>query len=728
MIAKEVAARKGPGSFSGLVTYLLAARGKDERVGHVQATNCFGADAESAVLEVLNTQGYNQRARDKSYHLILSFREAEISPEVLHAIEDRACDALGFGGHQRLSVVHHDTDHLHVHVAINRVHPTRHTVHCPSFSKLALDKACAQLEADYGLVADRHRINGREHVVGAAEALRDRLRVIAPELDTARSWSELHETARSHGVELKLRGAGLVFVEAEGATVRASSLSRRLSKATLERRLGPFEGEVSSVEPQRGARRAPDSERLSGEGTLIGGVQRRCGAELSAATGWQELHEVARAHGLTLKARGNGLVFVDARGRAIKASSVSRNLSKPALERRFGSPFEPAPHADRPQTSGLAYERQPEGRGMTPALYARYATERDQTRLARTEALQRLRTEHARERAALRNSTKRRWAAAKLMMRGPMSAKIWSLNVKLANRRDCERLRQRHREALRAVAERHRSDGWLGWLQRQARQGDMEALTVLRARASRREPSRNSVLAPALTAVLNEQIEGIELRSVMPTGTLIYRVPNATVRDDGTQLCLSEVSAPAAEALLKIARAQYGRRIGVRGNDAFRIELVRAAIRSRVDIEFADPSLEGQRQQLQRREPPRGQQQEHRPESEPGSARPGDEHADGVEGGRRAIHAARGSRPAVQRLLESRPFHAGPQTPARPQSRVRDVSEIHVVGDRQEAAMLLPPHARRDVDERRSRADPVLRRHSGGATVSPPPKRRAWRR
>ncbi|NJS14320.1 MAG: relaxase/mobilization nuclease domain-containing protein, partial [Sphingopyxis sp.] len=60
--------------------------------------------------------------------------------DVLQAIEHRTCAELGFADHHRVSVVHHDTDHLHVHIAISRVHPTTHRAHWPSHSKLALDR------------------------------------------------------------------------------------------------------------------------------------------------------------------------------------------------------------------------------------------------------------------------------------------------------------------------------------------------------------------------------------------------------------------------------------------------------------------------------------------------------------------------------------------------------------------------------------------------------------
>ena len=132
------------GSFRGLVSYLTSHRGKAERVGCIRLSNCVSSDVASAVLEVENAQARNSRARHSTYHVMLSFHE-QPPDVVLEAIEQRTCAELGFADHHRTSVVHHDTDHLHVHIAINRVHPKTHRVHWPSYSKLALDRLCVEL-------------------------------------------------------------------------------------------------------------------------------------------------------------------------------------------------------------------------------------------------------------------------------------------------------------------------------------------------------------------------------------------------------------------------------------------------------------------------------------------------------------------------------------------------------------------------------------------------------
>ncbi len=105
--------------------------GKQERVGEIHVTNCHSSEVNWAIHEIEATQALNLRAQgDRTYHLLISFPAGEVpSNEVLKDIEDRICASIGYGAHQRISVVHYDTDNFHIHVGINKIHPTRYTLH-----------------------------------------------------------------------------------------------------------------------------------------------------------------------------------------------------------------------------------------------------------------------------------------------------------------------------------------------------------------------------------------------------------------------------------------------------------------------------------------------------------------------------------------------------------------------------------------------------------------------
>ena len=253
MILKHVPMRSlRKSSIVSLVDYLTNTQGRQERVGEITATNCHSDRPEAASLEMLNTQSLNTRAQsDKTYHLIVSFRPGELpSASTVRAIEARVCQRLGFGEHQRVSVLHHDTNNVHLHLAINKIHPTRYTLHEPYKAYRAFGEMCDSLEETFRLEPDNHHVRkttgenrskdmerqaGTESLIGWIQ--RDSL----DHLRSAQSWPELHQVLHQHGLAIQPRGQGLVITDGKGTYVRASSVARDLSKLSLERRLGPFE-------------------------------------------------------------------------------------------------------------------------------------------------------------------------------------------------------------------------------------------------------------------------------------------------------------------------------------------------------------------------------------------------------------------------------------------------------------------------------------------------------
>jgi len=253
MIAKKIPIKSiKKSSFTGLVDYLMNRQGKTERVGEVSVTNCHSDDPCWAAREVKATQALNTRAEsDKTYHLLISFRPGENpSPEVLKAIEDRICKGLGYGDHQRVSAVHHDTDNLHVHIAINKIHPTRHTILEPYYDHKKLAELCARLELEYGLEHDNHtpkktvgqtKAADMENAAGVQSLIGWIKSECLPRIDAAKTWDELHKTMAENGLDIRKRGNGLVMADRSGTVVKASSISRTCSKEALEARLGAFQ-------------------------------------------------------------------------------------------------------------------------------------------------------------------------------------------------------------------------------------------------------------------------------------------------------------------------------------------------------------------------------------------------------------------------------------------------------------------------------------------------------
>ncbi|MFO3210860.1 TraI/MobA(P) family conjugative relaxase [Legionella pneumophila serogroup 2] len=238
-------------SFSGLVQYITDPQDKQERVGKISLSNCNSIDPVWAIQEVLATQTMNQRATaDKTYHLLISFAPGEIlSDKLLNAIEDRVILSIGFKDHQRISVIHHDTDNLHIHVAINKIHPKTHNMIEPYRAYKTFAEVATRLEIEFGLEITNHQTrkglsenlaDDMEQHSGIESLINWMKRHCKDQIGASNSWDELHRTLAAHGLTIQLRANGFVFCDQKGLMVKASSVSRDFSKKNLLSKLGEF--------------------------------------------------------------------------------------------------------------------------------------------------------------------------------------------------------------------------------------------------------------------------------------------------------------------------------------------------------------------------------------------------------------------------------------------------------------------------------------------------------
>jgi Relaxase/Mobilisation nuclease domain/Large polyvalent protein-associated domain 7 len=249
MISKKVTLKTPEKSRYGkLISYLVDAQGKNTRVGEVTISNCDSTELSWAVREIVATQQLNSRTNsDRTYHLLISMRAGENpDADTLKLIEERFCHELGYREHQRISVVHRDTDNVHIHVAINKIHPRKLTLHDPVRDYKTRSKLAAILEHELGLAHDRHERGERPRANditarSGQQSFQAWLAERAQPLVDATSWAEFHSIASAYGVSLKLRANGFVFSHNhQQIHVKASSVHRQLSKQALEARMGTF--------------------------------------------------------------------------------------------------------------------------------------------------------------------------------------------------------------------------------------------------------------------------------------------------------------------------------------------------------------------------------------------------------------------------------------------------------------------------------------------------------
>lgn len=493
-------------SFRRLIDYLTNPQDKQERVGKIKITNCHSADVDWAKAEIAATQAKNVRAKgDKTYHVVISFAPGEEPPaKVLEEIEDRVINSIGLAKHQRISVVHHDTDNLHIHLAINKVHPTSYRMIEPYHAYKKLAEVAVELEKKYNLVNTNH--------------------------------------------------------------IPKYQLSESLVN---------------------------DMEHHSGIESLINWMKRNCLSELNQASTWKELNQVLSKNGLVIRLRANGFIFCTADGFMVKASSISRNLSKSKLEQKLGS-FN-SEGSEKIETKSI-YKLAPKNKGkLSMDLYEQYEAEKARNNKVISEELRVLSSKKKSlyEKAQKKSRFKRQ--AIKLMKASRASKKVIHALINRQYEKDAKRIQNQCLLEREKILKNSNNISWADWLQRKAQQGNLDAIEVLRQKAQKSHAKYGiKGQEPPSAAIDTDRLD-----CVTKNGTVIYKMGECTVKDDGKQLNISRgITLDSLKDVILMAREKYGRCITVNGSDVFKKTVARIAVRNKIDVTFSDKKLEKFRQEL----------------------------------------------------------------------------------------------------------------------------------
>ncbi|MGQ4775754.1 TraI/MobA(P) family conjugative relaxase (plasmid) [Citrobacter freundii] len=240
-----------------------------EKCIHAGARGFITDEPQSQTAEMIALSQEAVRSKDTINHYVLSWREGEQpSPEQVEEAVSIFMDELGVKDHQAIYGLHADTDNLHLHLAINRVHPeTLKVVKINNgFDIEAAHKAIARIENAQGWQREqngRYQVLengelGREHIdkdkprqpaqpkrdmenrTGEKSAERIAIEDGAPIIKKAQTWEQLHRELAAKGMLYEKTGSGAtLFVGDVG--VKASSADRDASLSKLQKRLGAYQ-------------------------------------------------------------------------------------------------------------------------------------------------------------------------------------------------------------------------------------------------------------------------------------------------------------------------------------------------------------------------------------------------------------------------------------------------------------------------------------------------------
>lgn len=225
-------------------------------------------DLDLFIEDVESVQSMSNAKSDKTYHLIVSFGVDE-RPDIdtLKNINNELIDSLGFSGHQRLSVIHDDTDNLHMHIAVNKINPEKYTIHEPYYPYKTLSKKAKELEIKYNLNQTHSNEKTNENTCSTANDIDSRPTQISfksyvesIDLSDCKSWQDFHNTLKENGIEYCKYGSGAVFknLTEDKINIKASAVKREYSLNSLEKKYGKFEPSKSLNNIQNSYQRYQD--------------------------------------------------------------------------------------------------------------------------------------------------------------------------------------------------------------------------------------------------------------------------------------------------------------------------------------------------------------------------------------------------------------------------------------------------------------------------------------
>lgn len=532
-------------SFKGLIEYLIDPQDKNERVGKISVTHCANCDTKDltwAIHEIEATQAQNQRATgDRTYHMLISFpSEDNLNEAMLSAIEARVCKSLGFEQHQHISVIHYDTDNTHIHVAINKIHPKKFTMHEPYLAYKTMAKVAVDIEKTYGLQHTNHipkrrgsqsKAKDMEHHAGIESLITWIQKNCLAFLQQAVNWNEFHQILQNHQLNLKKQGNGFIIMNAQGLTIKASSVARNLSKKNLEGRLGEFQ-------PAQASDKKTQTQKIQ-QKPGIGKIGQK-----------------------------------PPKNRQHRFSSLNR-IEAIQLD------------------SGMTYQFQPLKK--TPEamqLYAQYEQERQKTnqnfsyevlkfRAQRNQAIEK----------ALKNANLKH-AAVKFFKNSAANKRLLYALIHKQLKADIEKANMQYRHERQSKS--YERMAWVDWLVKKAEQGNEDALKTLQARTQEKNTKYNAFSGTIQNqdAFLNPQWD-----SITKQGTVIYHCHDTSIRDNGSQLFMPHgYNKEGLKTALQMAMQRYGENITIQGDMRFKTEVVKASLD--FDLNFTDAILQTARQKL----------------------------------------------------------------------------------------------------------------------------------
>ena len=142
--------------FGDILNYTTQQQDRRSNVEKCIAVRTNGVlDISTAIIEMNAVAAKNKRCKAPAFHFILTWPEHEYpDPDAIFDAAEHAIKTLKLAEHQYVLAVHVDTDNIHCHVAVNRIHPKTFKSRNIEWAKKTLHLAARQSELKHGWTND----------------------------------------------------------------------------------------------------------------------------------------------------------------------------------------------------------------------------------------------------------------------------------------------------------------------------------------------------------------------------------------------------------------------------------------------------------------------------------------------------------------------------------------------------------------------------------------------
>ena len=238
MIAKIVQGR----GFRGVINYVL----EKERVQLLQAEGIRLKDREAIIRSFITQSKLNPKITKPVAHISLDFSaqdKAHLTDAFMVKVAQEYLQKMGYSNTQYLIARHHDTDHPHIHMVINRIYNDGRRISDQN-EKRRSTKVCMELTKKYGLYIASGKENvKRERLKGNDKTKYEIYDALKKAIPQSLTWEQLQATLKQSGIglEFKMNGntdkiQGIIF-EKDGNRISGSHVDRECSFSKIDRQI-----------------------------------------------------------------------------------------------------------------------------------------------------------------------------------------------------------------------------------------------------------------------------------------------------------------------------------------------------------------------------------------------------------------------------------------------------------------------------------------------------------